>query len=53
MPGEIKYWITKDDDGFWAVRVVSGRATGIIARDKSLPTCLRKAATKLAKLGVK
>ena len=53
MPGEIKYWIVKDEDGLWSVRVVSCGGTGVIAKAESLPTCLRRAATKLAKLGVK
>ncbi len=50
MPGGIMYWIVLDQYGKWTYRLPMG---GIIARDKSLPTCLRKAATKLAKLGVR
>ena len=50
MPGEIKYWIARELCGTWTVRLPAG---GYIAKDKSLPTCLRRAATKLAKLGVK
>ncbi|KKL48119.1 hypothetical protein LCGC14_2328750 [marine sediment metagenome] len=50
MSGEIKYWIVKGEDGLWSVKYPR---SGYIARDKSLPTCLRRAATKLTKLGVK
>ena len=50
MPGEIKFWVTKDGEGVWSVRLPT---TGVVAKSKSLPTCLRRAATKLTKLGVK
>ena len=50
MPGEIKYWVVLKRDGLWKFCIPK---SGIVATDKSLPTCLRRAATKLAKLGVK
>lgn len=47
MPAEVKLMVMLDEDKMWSVRLPRG---GYIAKDKSLPTCLRKAATKLAKL---
>ncbi len=47
MPREVKLIITKDEQMLWKVELPKG---GFIARDKNLPTCLRKAATKLSKL---
>ena len=53
MPGEIKLLIIKDENGLWYARLPKILSSGYIAVAATLPTCLRRAATKLTKLGVK